>query len=1144
MLTRCLSCMHQYESTFGLCPYCGYLPGTPAEEAIHMQPGILLHGRYTVGKVLGFGGFGVTYIAWDNKLEQTVAIKEYLPGEFSTRMPGHSQISVFSGDKAEQFADGMHQFVEEARRLAKFQDEPGIVTVYDSFEENNTAYIVMEYLEGETLTAYLAREGKVQEDEAVAMLLPLMNSLQAVHEAGILHRDIAPDNIFLTSDGQVKLIDFGAARYATTSHSRSLTVIIKPGYSPEEQYRSRGDQGPHTDVYALGAVLYKMITGVTPPDAMERRTKYETQNKDILVPPQKYAQGLSVARRNAILNAMNVRIEDRTPDVATFVKELNADPPAKRIYGKIKKIDVYAWPLWLKIVLPILGVALLTLGALMLTGVIRFNSRYTEEIVLPENVVRVPEVEGLTSAEASALIKEGRLLPSSGGNVQSEYVAAGVIILQTPAPGAFAPVNSQVKVVVSAGTGVIPPFNGVATVPYIIWDTLEDAQAKLNEAGLGEPIVQEEYDDTVAAGQVISADREVGEELPEGTVLTIILSKGPAPFALRNVVGMTEDAARAALESDGLIAGTSYVNDSSIPEGQVISQDIVEGTMVRKGDTVTLTISSGKPSFVVENVVGKKKSEAKKTLEGQGFEVLFLENYDDQVASGRVISQDPEAGTSQLEGTKITVYISKGKQKMTLHFDATGGNVAEKERELSVGDEYGELPVPTRSGFTFEGWYNAKEGGTLAEAGMKAGAADVTLYARWEVIPTTEAPTVPPTLPVVTTEAPTTLASTQPTPTTTLPVATTQAPTTQAPTTKAPTTKAPTTTAPTTTVPPTTSVPKHTLTFDANGGSVSESSRKVKEGSAYGELPTPTRDGYTFDGWFTAAEGGDQVSSSTTMGSKNRTIYAHWTYIPKKYTLTFDPNGGNVGETNRKVKEGASYGDLPTPTRDGYTFDGWFTAAEDGEQVSSSTKMGNQNKTIYAHWTRNQTITYQVGDIITFGNYGGDPIEWQVLAIDGRKLLVISDWGIDAQPYNTTFEDVTWETCTLRNWLNGSFYNSAFSEAEKSKIQTTKVKNEDNPDYGTPGGNNTKDKVFLLSISEARRYFGSDSARICYPTDYAISRGVWLAAGGSCGWWLRSPGILLGEAALIDCAGYIDTDGDWGVNFSHWMVRPVLWYDP
>ena len=613
MLTRCLGCMEEYDPALGVCPHCGFVPGTPAEEAIHMDPGTVLHGRYLIGRVLGYGGFGVTYIGWDSKLEQKVAIKEYLPGEFSTRMPGRSQVSVFSGDKAEQFADGMHKFVEEARRLAMFQKEPGIVTVFDSFEENNTAYIVMEYLDGETLTDYLKREGRIQEDEAVAMLMPLMESLEKVHVQGILHRDIAPDNIFLTKDGQVKLIDFGAARYATTSHSRSLTVIIKPGYSPEEQYRSRGDQGPHTDVYALGATLYKMITGVTPPDAMERRAKYESQSKDILVPPQKNAKGLSVTRRNAILNAMNVRIEDRTPDVETLIKELNADKPAKLITGKIKKIDVYAWPLWLKIILPVLGVAVLTFGTLLAAGVIRIGDRYSKRIVMPSRTVRVPDVEGLSSEEAIKAIEEGKLIVATGGNVQSEYAPAGYIVLQEPAAGSYAPVNSQVKVIVSAGTGIVPPFNGTATVPYIVWGTLDEARAKLAEAGLGEPEIEEVYNDNVSEGMVVSLDRDVGDTVPVGTVLKLNVSKGPKPFELQSVVGMSEEEARTVLEGKGVLVNAFGISDNDIEKGRVIKQFTPEGTLVRKGDMVEILVSTGPEviesfSISVEHHIGKANS--------------------------------------------------------------------------------------------------------------------------------------------------------------------------------------------------------------------------------------------------------------------------------------------------------------------------------------------------------------------------------------------------------------------------------------------------------------------------------------------------------------------------------------------------------
>ena len=195
MSRRCLGCMEMVENDTRVCPYCGYVAGTPAEEAIHMEPGSFLHDRYIVGKVIGYGGFGVTYIGWDGRLEQKVAIKEYLPSEFSTRMPGSPTVTVFNGDRNQQFHDGLKKFVEEAKHLAKFQNEPGIVRIFDAFEENGTAYIIMEYLDGMTLTEYLNQVGTIPEDDAVAMLMPVMQSLQVVHGEGLLHRDIAPDII-------------------------------------------------------------------------------------------------------------------------------------------------------------------------------------------------------------------------------------------------------------------------------------------------------------------------------------------------------------------------------------------------------------------------------------------------------------------------------------------------------------------------------------------------------------------------------------------------------------------------------------------------------------------------------------------------------------------------------------------------------------------------------------------------------------------------------------------------------------------------------------------------------------------------------------------------------------------------------------
>ena len=201
MSKRCLGCMEQFGDEFTICPHCGYVVGSVPEEPIHMLPGTILHDRYIIGKVLGFGGFGVTYVAWDGRLEQKVAIKEYLPGEFSTRMPGQTTVTVFNGEKTEQFHGGLKKFVDEAKRLAKFQNESGIVKIFDSFEENKTAYIVMEYLQGETLSEYLKKNGTIPEEQAVEMMRPIMESLITVHEEGLLHRDIAPDNIFLTTSG-------------------------------------------------------------------------------------------------------------------------------------------------------------------------------------------------------------------------------------------------------------------------------------------------------------------------------------------------------------------------------------------------------------------------------------------------------------------------------------------------------------------------------------------------------------------------------------------------------------------------------------------------------------------------------------------------------------------------------------------------------------------------------------------------------------------------------------------------------------------------------------------------------------------------------------------------------------------------------
>ena len=954
MNRRCLGCMEMFDAAFDICPHCGYVVGTPAEEAIHMEPSTLLHDRYIVGRVLGYGGFGVTYIGWDGKLEQKVAIKEYLPGEFSTRMPGQTQVTVYKGDKNEQFYDGLKKFVEEAKHLAKFQNESGIVKIFDGFEENDTAYIIMEYLDGETLTDYLKRVKTIPEDQAVEMLTPAMMSLQVVHEEGLIHRDIAPDNIFLTKTNEVKLIDFGASRYATTSHSRSLTVIIKPGYSPEEQYRSCSDQGPHTDVYALAATLYKMVTGITPPDAMERRAKCEKQNKEILQDPHKIDKKISINRENAILNAMNVRIEDRTPDVATFMEELNADPPVKRRYGKIKKIDIYSWPLWLKILVPAILSVVLVFGALLSTGVIKVDTKFSDDIIIPEGFEETPDVEGYYMDEALAMIEQMNLLPATAGNVESEYIEAGKIVLQTPAGRTYLETNGTVYLTVSAGKGVEEVVDGIATVPYVIWDKKEDAIEKIKAAGLGEPIIEEVNDESVAAGCVVSANLEAGQQVEAGTVITITVSKGGAAFKLPNVSGMNAGEAVDKLESLGLIVDIEYKRDDKVAEDKVIRQNIAANTEVKRGDTVTIVVSSGKDTISVANVVGKAESDARSQLRSQGFKVAVLQNYSDSVAAGNVISQSPGAGSAQRPGVTVTIIISKGKQPITVSYNGNGGKADSASSTVYYNSTYGNMPSAKRTGYSFKGWFTAPTGGTQINANSKVTvkAASQTLYAQWTASSYTVSfdanggsvatknknvkfGSAYGDLPVPA-KAGSGFGGWYTAKTGGTPVSS----------------SAVVSTASNHTLYAHWESNAYTVFLDPNGGSVSSTSITVKNGAKYGSIPTPTRNGFTFNGWFTAKSGGKKITADSVANiTSSQTLYAQW--AETGYKITLDPNGGSVSSSSVTVKPGNSIGNLPVPTRDYFKFVGWFTAKTGGMMVTPMYKYFTGDTTIYARWVEN-----------------------------------------------------------------------------------------------------------------------------------------------------------------------------------------------
>ncbi|MCM1104975.1 MAG: serine/threonine protein kinase [Clostridium sp.] len=289
-----------------------------------LPKGTVLAGQYIIEQTLGQGGFGITYRATDHKTGQTVAVKEFFPDSMATRTT-KTTVSAFSGERAESFAYGKGCFLQEAETLAQFIGNEGIVRVFSYFEENGTAYFVMEFIEGTSFDAYLRKHGgKVPYEEAEAILLPVMDALAAVHAKGIVHRDVTPDNIYITKDGKVKLLDFGAARYSLGDKSRSLDVVLKHGFAPKEQYTRHGRQGPFTDVYTVGASFYFAITGRRPPDSIDR------MDEDELIPPSRLGVKIAPEKEDALLTAMSVQPANRYQTMGAFRQAL-MEAPAERM---------------------------------------------------------------------------------------------------------------------------------------------------------------------------------------------------------------------------------------------------------------------------------------------------------------------------------------------------------------------------------------------------------------------------------------------------------------------------------------------------------------------------------------------------------------------------------------------------------------------------------------------------------------------------------------------------------------------------------------------------------------------------------------------------------------------------------------------
>ena len=694
------------------------------EENLYcLRKGTRLIGRYTIEGVLGQGGFGITYLGMDELHKKKVAIKEFFPQGIVTRnIEYEDTVTVTLVGEKENYDKGKERFLKEAQTMAMFSKDKGIVKVLDFFEINNTAYIVMEYLEGVTLKQYLRENKRIVAEDLVELLVPLIEALDEIHSQGLIHRDISPDNIMVLPDGRIKLMDFGAARDYTEFGEKSLSIVLKPGYAPPEQYQTHGIQGPWTDIYALCATMYKCITGENPPDAIDRLVDDHLKKISafgILVLPQ---------IEEAIIKGMSVAAKDRYQNVGDFCEDL---------YGGYEE-----------------------------------NSE--------------PEAE---ESQADPVVAEA--------NVETKM---DMLTEETP----------QSK-----------------------YPTTEAVQEK---------------------------EKLISKELSENAGLT-----------------SEENETEARIESK--------TNNS----GNKVQKQILE----KEKTSITSEVAK-------EELVNRKKSPEKKVS--------------DNVVVLRILLVISLFATS-IMGMLIVLALDNNSRKLLI-------------------------------------W-------------------SILKIERFEVI-----------------------------------------------------------------------------TFA-------------------GKLYIMGIDWYFGIPYYIVAIG-------TLL-----CLIADFVIIKK------------ISQKKDKKPE------------------------------------------------------YKMGEVIKFGNYPQDkdgtekPIKWIVMKNEGNQVLLLSKYVLDTKPYNKELEKVTWETSDIRQWLNNEFYTTAFNKAEKVKIQTSLIKNEDNSEHGTSGGNDTEDKVFLLSEKEAETLFSNDDERIAKATGYAEKSGVYVNEKKESMWWLRSPGSDSYGAAGVRSYGRVSRDGNIVYDNSG-GVRPAL----
>ena len=587
-------------------------------------------GRYQITGLIASGGMGEVFQAHDRVLDRTVALKILRAGIGSD-------------------ADFIERFRKEAT-IAGRLSHPNIVQVYDwGRAEDGSAFMAMELVEGQNLREVLSGNGRLRPAVAARVAAQVCSALEHARKAGLVHRDVKPENILLTRDGQVKVADFGLSRTMAESRATQAGVLFGTAhYLAPEQVEGKGSDH-RADLYALGVVLYEMLTGKTPFEGDTPLVVAYQHVRDKVPRPSAQIAGVPPALDDIVVRATAREPGRRYASAAEMGDALRSAMPRT----DTGEVGTLVHP---TVAIPIGGQETINLGrrrgrritrrgVIVIVAILALLASSIPILMNRFARVEVPSLAGQTKAVAqAALAKAGFTVTTEAEN--SAVVAEGMIIRTEPAGGTSIRKGSSVKMIVSSGPVLV-------TVPDVVNTKFEDAEAKL--VGLGLKVARKDaFSSKIKKGYVISQDKDADVLVRAGTPVTLTVSKGVERVTVPDVKNKTEAEASQLLTAAGFTVTVQRVDDNTVPAGQVISQTPNGGTRADKGSEVKIVVSNGPPKVAVPNLQCKTRRQAADELAAKGLQVRFVSD------GRRVVDQDPQPGTEVPRGSVVTAYTGPG----------------------------------------------------------------------------------------------------------------------------------------------------------------------------------------------------------------------------------------------------------------------------------------------------------------------------------------------------------------------------------------------------------------------------------------------------------------------------------------------------